>query len=156
MQATTMPPKTMATPPTTAAPPFWLKAAGALGLVWNAYGVVQFIGSFAPTRDSLMRAGMSDAQAAVYLALPAWVSVVFAIGVFGGLVASVLLLLRRGAAVPVAAASLAGYVGLFAGDTYHGVFASMPSQLAILALVVLIAAGLLWTVLAARRRGWLR
>lgn len=136
--------------------PNWLWAASALGVLWNAYGLYQFVGTFTPAGQAAMTAGMTAAQAEVYLGLPAWISVVFAAGVSGGLIGSIALAARRRLAVPVLAASLVGYVLLFAGDAYHGVFAAMPSQLAILVVVVLTAAGLFGTARIAVRRGLLR
>jgi hypothetical protein len=136
--------------------PAWLWAAGAVGTAWNVYGLYQYVGTFTPSGQAAMTAGMSAAQAELYLSLPAWISVVFAIGVFGGLAGSIALLLRRRIALPIFAASLAGYVLLFAGDTYYGVFEAIPSQLAILAVVVLIAAALLAAAWQAGRRGLLR
>ncbi|MBC7939959.1 MAG: hypothetical protein H7Z19_09390 [Chitinophagaceae bacterium] len=130
--------------------------AAVLGVLWNAYGVYQFAGSFTQTLDSLMATGMTQAQAQVYLALPAWIGVVFAVGVSGGLIGSLAMAARRSVAVPIFATSLVAYVMLFAGDAYHGVFASIPSQLAILAVVVLIAAALLGAARLAQRRGLLR
>jgi hypothetical protein len=136
--------------------PHGLMAAAVLGVLWNLYGVVQFAGSFTPAGQAAMTAGMTPAQAAVYLALPGWVSAVFAVGVFGGLAGSIALALRRRVAVPVLWASLVGYALLFAADAYHGVFAAIPAQLAVLALVVLIAAALLWAARRAAQRGLLR
>lgn len=102
-----------------------------------------------------MTAGMTASQSEIYLSLPAWINVVFAVGVFGGLVGSILLALRRRAARAVFAASLVGYALLFAGDAYHGVFAAIPSQLGILAVVVLIAAALFGASRLAGKRGLL-
>jgi hypothetical protein len=81
---------------------------------------------------------------------------VFAIGVFGGLLGSLALATRRAAALPVFAVSLVGYIGLFAGDVYFGILDAMPSQLAILAFVVVVAMALLATAWAARYRALLR
>lgn len=136
--------------------PGWLRAASLLGVLWNAYGLHQFAGTFTVTGRAAMTAGMTAAQADVYLGLPAWISIAFAIGVVGGLVGSITLALRRWLAGPVLAASLGGYIVLFAGDTWHGVFAALPGQLAILALVVLMAAGLFAAARIADRRGLLR
>ncbi len=118
---------------------------GALALAWNAYGVVQFLGSVSATQESLLAQGLTAEQAAVMTGYPAWMTVAFAIGVFGGLIGSVLLLMRKTLAVPVFAASLAGYVALYAGDIFHGVFAAMGApQVIILTAVVAIAAALSW------------
>ena len=136
--------------------PIWLWAVASLGIMWNVYGLYQFVGSFTPSGQAAMTRGMSPSQAALYLSLPAWISLVFGIGVSGGLLGSILLLLRRSASRPVFVTSFIGYALLFAGDTYYGVFAAIPAQLAILAAVVLIAAALLWTSWLAGKRGLLR
>jgi hypothetical protein len=148
--------QTLTLEPTPSRVPAWLWAVALLGGLWNVYGVYQFAGTFTPAGQAAMTAGMTPAQAEIYLGLPAWISVVFAVGVFGGLAGSFALALRRRFAVPVFAASLAGYVMLFAGDVWYGVFAAIPSQLAILAVVVLIAAALFWISRLAVRRGFLR
>lgn len=136
--------------------PNWLVGVGGLGVVWNLYGLYQFAAGFTPAGRAAATASMTGAQAALYLSLPAWISVVFAIGVFGGLIGSIALLLRRQTALPIFAASFVGYSLLFAGDVAYGVFAALPLQLAILTVVVLIAAALLAVSWLADRRGLLR
>jgi hypothetical protein len=133
----------------------WITAAAGFGLIWNAYGVYQFAGSLTQTEQELMAMGMSAEQAALYLGLPAWISVVFGIGVFTGLAGSLLLAMRRALSRIVLATSLAAYLTLFIGDVVYGVFASMPSQLAILAFVVAVAAVLLAVSHRAFRKGLL-
>ncbi len=121
---------------------FWIMAG--LGLAWNLFGVVQFLGTAMASQEGLMMGGMTEAQANLYFGLPVWMNAAFAVGVFGGLLGSALLLLRRRQAVPVFALSLAGYVVLYIGDITQGVFAIMgSSQVVILTVVVLIAVGLL-------------
>ena len=132
--------------------PAWFWGMAGFGVLWNLYGIYQFIGTLTPAGRSAMAAGMTAAQAQVYFSLPAWMTAVFAIGVFGGLLGSLALAARQVAAVPVFAVSLAGYIALFAGDVYFGVFDAMPGQLAILAFVVVVAAALLATAWAARSR----
>ncbi len=131
---------------------FW--AIGLLGLAWNIFGVVQFSAQVGQTEAGLMMSGMTAAQAAVYTALPVWMDVVFGVGTIGGTIGCLLLLARSRYAVPVFAASLAGYIALFIGDITEGVFAAFgPSQIAILSTVVAIAAGLLWFARSSRRQG---
>ncbi len=78
----------------------------------------------------------------------------FAVGVFGGLLGTVLLLFRNKLATPIFLASLAGYVLLYIGDITEGVFAAIGiSQVVILTIVVLIAAGLAWMSLHFGRKG---
>jgi hypothetical protein len=143
-------------PPRRRAGPLALLVTAALGLAWNAFGVVQWAGSLRASSDTLMGSGLTAAQAAVYLGLPAWMTVAFAIGVFGGLIGSGLLAWRRRAAVATLATSLVAYVALYAGDMAHGLFDVMPSQQAILNAVVGIAVALLGAALVARRHGLLR
>ncbi len=135
--------------------PFWLRVVAIVRVLWNLYGVYQCAGTFTQAGQAAMTAGMTPAQAQVYLSLPDWISGAFAIGVAGGLIGSILLALYRHIAGPVLAASLVGYGLLFAGDAYYGVFAVIPGQLAILAVVVLIAAAILWTSRFAGQRGLL-
>jgi hypothetical protein len=92
-----------------------------------------------------MASGLTQPQATLYAALPWWMNTVFAIGVFGGTVGSVLLLLRKSIAIPVFVVSLVAYVILYIGDITQGVFAAFGTpQVVILSTVVAIAAALLW------------
>jgi hypothetical protein len=134
-----------------------LPAAAGLGLAWSLFGLLRFAQTSLASEAELLAGGMTPAQAALYAALPGWMTAAFALGVLGGTVGCALLLLRRRAAVPVLAASLAGYVVLFAGDVTEGVFAAFgPSQVVILTFVVAIAAGLLALARHAERLGLLR
>lgn len=133
--------------------PIWYWTLAVLCLLWNIYGIYQYVGSLSRGAENLMAMGMTREQAQIYLGLPTWISVAFAVGVFGGTIGCVLLLLRRAAALPVLAASFAGYVALFAGDVFYGVFEAIPAQLAILVVVVLVAAILLAAAWVARLRG---
>lgn len=123
----------------------WRTAAAGLGLAWSLYGVFQFFVGTTSSEAGLMASGMTAEQAALYAALPAWMTIAFAIGVFGGVVGSGLLLARYPAARAALAASLAGYIILFVGDITHGVFAAFgPPQVIVLSLAIAIAGGLLW------------
>jgi hypothetical protein len=129
-------------------------ALGIAALMWNAFGVVQFLKTLRSTPESLVQMGMTPHQAAVYSSYPAWMTLSFAVGTFGGLVGCLLLLLQRRAATPVLAASLAGYVLLFAGDVTEGVFAALGApQVATLSAVVAIAAALFAWSRRLERRG---
>jgi hypothetical protein len=134
--------------------PIWFWIVAALGLIWNAYGVYQFVGTVSATQESMMAMGMTAEQAGVYTSIPFWMTGAFAVGVFGGLLGTVLLLFRNKLATPIFLASLAGYVLLYIGDITEGVFAAIGiSQVVILTIVVLIAAGLAWMSLHFGRKG---
>ena len=130
-------------------------AAIALAAVaWNGFGVAKFVETLRSTPATLAEMGMTAEQAAVYTSYPAWMNIAFAVGVFGGLGGSLLLLARRRGSVPVFAASLAGYVVLYVGDITEGVFATLGApQVIVLTVIVAIAAALLgWSHHLARRR----
>jgi hypothetical protein len=119
-------------------------AVATLGLAWNAFGLFQFVGSLQDTPESLLAMGMSAEQALVYSAYPAWMTAAFALGVVGGVVGSLLLILRDRRAPQVFLASLLGYVVLYVGDVTEGVFAVLGApQVIVLTVVVAIAAALL-------------
>lgn len=132
--------------------PAWLLLVAGFGVAWNAFGIVQLIDFVSQTHESLMMKGMSDSAADLYYALPTWMKLAFALGSIGGLVGSVLLGVRRPSAVTMLAASLAGYLVLFAGDYAHGVFDVIEGQMAILSMVIAIAIGLLGVSVVMRQR----
>ncbi len=122
-------------------PPF---VVGLLGLAWSGYGIRQFAATAGASAQNLVAAGMTPDQAALYAGLPIWMTVAFAVGVFGGAVGSLLLALGRPAAVGVLAMSLTAYAVLFVGDVALGVFDAFgASHVAVLTLVLVIAADLL-------------
>lgn len=134
-----------------------LRALALFGVVWNIFGVTQFLATVTASTDRLMTMGMDAAQAALYFSLPFWMDLAFAIGVFGGLAGSMLLLVRRRLAVPVLATSLAAYLVLYTGDIALGVFAAFGlQQVLILSFVVAVAIALLLTARRAVHRGLVR
>ena len=135
--------------------PRWLPIVAVLGLLWNIFGIFQFFASFGGSIEGLMQQGMTAEQARLYYGLPSWMTAAFAIGVFGGAIGCVLLWLRKPAATAVFALSLSAYIVLYVGDIALGVFAAFgPSQVAVLTLVVVIAATLLWVSRHARKHGF--
>jgi len=136
--------------------PIWVWLFVGLGVAWNLFGIVQLFDFVTQTQSSLMMKGMSPRAADLYYGLPVWMKLAFAIGSFGGLIGSLMLATRNRAAVTVFAASLAGYVALFAGDVSYGVFDAIPGQLGVLLVVVGVAVVLLAVSMLAGKRGLLR
>lgn len=125
--------------------PPWFWAAAGLGVAWNIFGLVQFKGAVTATSESLAAKGMTPEQIDVYMSIPFWMNFAFGVGVIGGLIGSVLMVIKNKAAQPVLLASLVAYVALYIGDIVHGVFAALgPPQVIVLTVVVAIAAALLW------------
>lgn len=137
--------------------PKWFWVVAALGLAWNVFGLVQFLSTTGGTVQSLMSGGLTRQQAELYVSLPMWMTVSFAAGVFGGVAACLLLLMRRALAVPVFWVSLVAYGVLYVGDVTQGVFAAFGTpQIIILTTVVLVAVGLLLFARRWQKRGLLK
>lgn len=76
----------------------------------NAVGVFDHAMSMAKGASYMASAGMTPAQIAHYQEMPAWMLAVWAIGVWGAMLGSVLILLRNRLAFPVFAVSLAAFL----------------------------------------------
>ncbi|HEX7151363.1 MAG TPA: hypothetical protein VF618_07725 [Thermoanaerobaculia bacterium] len=91
---------------TTVKAPWHLWLIGIIAVLFNSIGVFDFIMAMAQGATYMDKAGMTPEQIAHYEGMPAWMTVVWAIGVFGAFLASILLLMRRKAAFPVFVVSL--------------------------------------------------
>jgi hypothetical protein len=79
-------------------------------VLFNAIGVFDFVMSMAQGAAYQASAGMTPDQIAHYQTMPAWMTVVWAVGVFTAFLASILLLMRRALATQVFVLSLAAFV----------------------------------------------
>ena len=135
---------------------FWL--IGVIALLFNSIGVFDFVMSMAQGAEYQASAGMTPDQIAHYQEMPGWMTVVWAVGVFGAFLASILLLLRRKLALPVFVMSLAAFlVSLLYTYVLTDGGAVMGQQMAIASAVI---AGLLvffsWYSWVTAGRGVLR
>jgi len=121
--------------------PWHLWLIGVIAALFNSIGVFDFVMSMAQGAKYQASAGMTPDQIAHYQQMPSWMTVVWAVGVFGAFLASILLLLRRKLAWPVFVLSL---VAFLVSLTYTYVLtnggAVMGQQMAITSAVI---AGLL-------------
>jgi hypothetical protein len=85
---------------------FWI--VGAFALVWNLLGLVFYYSHVTMTPEALE--GFTDAQQAFFNSTPVWATSAYAIAVTAGVLASLLLLLRKAWAAPLFVVSLAGIV----------------------------------------------
>ena len=83
---------------------FWL--IGAVALIWNVVGVINFFMQMNP--DVL--AAYRESERAIIEARPAWATGAFAIAVFGGALGSLQLLFRKSAVYCLFIASLPGVI----------------------------------------------
>lgn len=134
--------------------PVWFRVAAIAAVVWNVLGVAAYLMEVTMSEAAL--AALPEAERLLYERMPAWVTAAFAIAVWSGLAGSVALALRRRIALPLLTASLVavlaqmGYLFLVAGvaAVKGAASAVMP------AVIVLIAAALVWLAVRVRRRGW--
>ena len=95
----------------TTATPWHLWAVGAVALLWNCIGAFDY--TMTESRNAAYLAPFTPEQLAYFLALPKWVVATWAVGVWGGVLGSLLLLLRQCRAEQVFAVSLAGMAATF-------------------------------------------
>ena len=88
--------------------PWHLWVVGVVSLAWNAFGAFDYTMTKMQNADYL--AGITPEQQAFLLGFPAWANVGWALGVWGSLVGSLLLLARSRHATLAFAVSLLGLV----------------------------------------------
>ena len=81
---------------------------GIVALLWNCIGAFDYL--MTQTRNAAYMSAFPPEQLAFFYGLPVWVIAAWAIAVWGGVLGSVLLLLRRRLAVPVFLVSLVAMV----------------------------------------------
>lgn len=89
-------------------PPIWFWIVSVVALVWNAMGVLQYLGQTYQTES--FKSQYTNEQLEIISNTPAWAIAAFATAVFGGILASIALVLRKKAAYPLFLISLIGVV----------------------------------------------
>lgn len=90
--------------------PWHLWVVGVIAVLWNAYGGYDYTMSMTQGATYMAASGMTPDQIAYYDTMPVWMTAVWAIGVWGGVLGSLLLLLRNKLAFPVFVVSFAAFV----------------------------------------------
>jgi len=135
------------------ATPWHLWAIGIVTLLWNAIGITSYLMTKLGNLESL---GMTASQIAYFESFPAWSIALWAMGVWGAFLGSVLILLRSRWAVVSLAISVIG----LAGTTYfQNVVTEVPEELQNLPLNIAIwvlTLFTLWYAWTMRKQGVLR
>ena len=84
--------------------PWHLWVVAILAVLWNAVGVLDYL--MTETRNASYLSVFTPEQLAYFNGLPKWIIATWAIGVWGGLLGSLLILLQRRRAVQVLTVSL--------------------------------------------------
>lgn len=85
---------------------FWVVAI--IALIWNGMGAASYLGTVTMSPETLE--AMPEAQRNILTSTPSWATGAFALAVWGGLVASLLLLIRKKLATILFIVSFAGIV----------------------------------------------
>ncbi|HYJ30358.1 MAG TPA: hypothetical protein VEW25_08465 [Allosphingosinicella sp.] len=137
--------------------PIHLWVVGGLATLWNAFGALDYL--MTQTRNEAYLAHFTDPQRVYFESFPLWMEATWALGVWGGLVGSLLLLARSRWAVAAFAVSLAG---LAVSTIYQYVLSTPPedmtsgTMMAMNLAIWAVAIGLLVYALRMRKRGALR
>jgi hypothetical protein len=128
--------------------PGWLRIVAALGLLWNLFGVYQYL---------LTVGVVGGADAAAANAMPAWVTGAFAIAVFGGALGCLgLVMLKRWSKLLL----LVSLLGVLAMDLWMFLLSGLratipPAEMGVTICVVVVAIVLVWLAYSADRKNWL-
>jgi hypothetical protein len=138
--------------------PWHLWVVGIIAVLWNGYGAYDYVMTNTGGEEYLRSLGMGDDVIAYMNAMPAWMTAVWAIGVWGGVLGSVLLLLRMKWALHVFVASLAAFVlSLIYTYALSNGAEVMPPEAPIMNAVVLIGClFFVWYAWFAAKRGILK
>lgn len=128
---------------------FWL--IGAVALIWNGLGVVNFFVQMNPD----MLAAYRESERAIVEGRPAWATAAFAIAVFGGALGCLLLLLRKPAAFYLFIGSLLGVIVTMIHTLGIGADFGLGEILGIILMPLVVAAFLIWYSKQAESKGWL-
>jgi hypothetical protein len=131
---------------------FW--AIGAVALIWNVMGVINFFVQM--NADAL--AAMPESHRAIVEGRPAWATGGFAIAVFGGALGCLLLLLRKSAAYYLFIASLLGVIVQLIhtlGIASSTIDFSPFDILMIILMPLVVAEFLIWYSKQAESKGWI-
>ena len=141
----------------TMAAPWHLWAVGIASLLWNAGGAFDYVMTKTHNADYLAR--FTPEQIGWFDSFPVWMNLAWALGVWGAVAGSVLLLLRHRWAVVAFALSVAGLV---IATIYQFALSNMPASLstsggmAFTAALWVVAILLLWYATRMRARRVLR
>lgn len=137
--------------------PAHLWIVGILSLLWNAYGCYQYL--MTNLKNEAFLAQMPADQLAYMDSLPAWLTGMWALGVWAGLAGSILLVMRSRYAVWAFGLS---FVGAAVGLGYQMFVTEMPSSMKegmmgiIPWFIIAFAAFLFWYAWSMEKKGVLR
>jgi hypothetical protein len=134
--------------------PRWFTIFSLLALIWNLLGVSAFVMQATMSPEAL--AALPEAEQALYSNYPGWAMIAFGIGVIGGVLGSLLLILKKNLAGPVLWISLIGVLIQMGHSVFIAKFYEVlgATSLIMPVMVVVIAAYLVVLAAKAKKNGW--
>jgi hypothetical protein len=134
---------------TSTKPPIWYWIVSVIALLWNAMGTNAYLQQAYNTES--YRAMYSEEQLEIAANLPSFITAAFALAVFGGLLGSILLLVRKKFAVILFYISLLAVLIQMGYLLINGYASSIAMTIMIIVLAVLLA----WFAKYASSKGYL-
>ena len=148
------------TAPAADKPPLHLWIVGVLSLLWNGFGVYDFIMTTTQGDAYMRSSGFDQTMIDYFNAMPTWMYVPWTLGVWGAIIGSILLLMRSRYAVWAFGLSLLGAVVSLAYGQFISPMPALPEKMAMMKympfVITLIAAFLAWYAWTMRKKGVLR
>ena len=139
----------------TTSTPWHLWAVGGLALLWNGYGGYDYV--MTQTNNAAYLAQFTPEQRAYFDSFPMWMEVVWAVGVWGAVLGSVLLLLRSKWAFHAFLASLIAFAAsVVYGQTSGGAAVMGTTGMVFSAAIFLLGLGFVMYSRMMTRKGVLR
>jgi hypothetical protein len=138
--------------------PWWHWVVSVIALLWNGYGGYDYVMSKTQGAAYFQKMGATEAQVAFMTGYPFWMNVVYAIGIWGGVLGAVLLLVRSRYAVHSLAASLAAYLVslVYTYGMAHGAAIQGQAGMIMSAVILVSCVAFAWYAWAMAKRGVLR
>jgi len=137
--------------------PWHIWVVGVVSLLWNSVGAMDFV--MTQSRNAAYMSSFTQAQLDFYYGFPIWVVATWAIAVWGGVLGTLALLLRKSLAVHL---FLSSFICIILTDIHNFAFANglrvMGGAVALtISAIVLLIGALLWVYARAmRKRGVLK
>ncbi len=128
---------------------FWI--IGAIALIWNVLGVVNFFAQMNPEVLAVYR----ETERALVEGRSVWATAGFALAVFGGALGCLLLLFRKSVAYYLFIASLLGVFITMIHTLSVDIDFGLGEILGIILMPIAVAAFLIWYAKRAEIKGWI-
>lgn len=130
--------------------PFWYWIVSAIAVIWNALGVDQYLGQAYQTER--WKSMLTQEQIDLSKSIPAWVTAIFAIAVFSGLLGSIGLLFKK------SWSKLMFIISLIAVILQMGYYFSQghTDNMGMTIMIIVFAIFLVWFSKFASKKGWFK